>query len=73
MLLRCPKMKKRRELVCNKSLNINDGIASRKIINCTYITKTKSSGKYLLENKCNWKMKNGKTAILAVSWKLQYK
>jgi hypothetical protein len=73
MLLRCPEIKKRRELVCNKWLNINEGIAYREIINCTNVTKKKTTGKYLFETKCKGEIKKGRTVLPEVSWKLQCK
>jgi hypothetical protein len=54
MLLKCPETKERRdELICSKSLKINEDIEYRKIISYTNVTKIKKNiGKYLFRTKC---------------------
>jgi hypothetical protein len=54
-------------------LNINEGIAYRKIIGCINVTKMKTTGKYLFETKCKWETKGWGAVLPEVSWKLKCK
>jgi hypothetical protein len=61
MLLKCPEIKKWREFICSKRLNINENTVYRKIISSTHVTKMKTIQKYLFKTTCKWESNLGGT------------
>jgi hypothetical protein len=58
ILLKCLETKKWREqFLSRKWLLLNEGIAYKKIINCTNITELRNIGIYLYKIKCKWENK----------------
>jgi hypothetical protein len=55
ILLKCSEMRKWREqFLSRKWLMLNEGIAYKKIINCTNIIECRNIGIYLYKIKCKW-------------------
>jgi hypothetical protein len=75
ILLECPETKTwRTEMLCKRWLDINEGIAYRKLLSCTNKMTVKNKGTFLFRVQCKWERKVKKTGIYGeygiISWVL---